>query len=251
VSLRRWLLLLAVLVLLPGVAARAAEPEVTQLPLAVEGRSSSMLWMRPASPKALLVLGHGANMTMRSPFLASLSEALARQGIATLRFNFPYAEAGGSKPDPPPLLQATVRAAVSEGAKRRGGAPLLVGGQSLSTLLLIGVLSQPLDPVVGAVMLSFPLHQPGRPSARNARGLDAVRVPMLFVQGTRDPLADLPLMQGVVERLGARARLQVVQGADHQFELPEPGARRPEQVTEQVAGAIAAFAATFAASSGG
>jgi predicted alpha/beta-hydrolase family hydrolase len=190
-------------------------------------------------------------MNMRSPFLQSLSEALARQGIATLRFNFPYAEAGRTQPDPPAVLQATVRAAVKEGAKRRGGAPLLVGGQSLSTLLLVHVLSQELDPVVGAVMLAFPLHQPGRPSARNAKGLDGVRVPLLFVQGTRDPLADLALMEGVVARLGARARLQTVQGANHQFELPEQSGRGTEQVADQVAGAIAAFAATLTTSSGG
>lgn len=249
--MRRSLLLLLTLCLLPCVAARAAEPEVTQLTLSANGRSSSALLMRPANARALLVLGHGANENMQSPFLASLSQALARQGIATLRFNFPYAEAAASQPDPPRVLHATVRAAVGEAGKRRGGLPVLLGGRSLSTLVLVTLLARELEPVAGAVMLGFPLHQPSRPSARNARGLDAVPVPMLFVQGTRDVLADLSLMRGLVEKLGARARLHVVEGADHQFRLPPESRRAPEQVSEEVAGAIASFAATLAAASGG
>jgi hypothetical protein len=239
------------LCVLPCAAARAAEPEVAELTLFASGRPSSALWMRPANARALLVLGHGANMHMRSPFMASLSEALARQGVATLRFNFPYADAGASQPDPPPVLQATLRAAVSEGAKRRGRLPLLLGGKSLSSLTVAHVLKNGLEPVAGAVMLGFPLHQPSRPSARNAAGLDRIPVPMLFVQGTRDPLADLPLMRGLVEKLGARARLHVIEDADHQFQLPLDSRRTPEQVSEEIAGAIAAFAATLAAPSGG
>lgn len=251
VSTGLWLRALLMLCLLPCAAVRAAEPELTQLTLSVSGRSTSALLMRPAKARALLVLGHGANENMRSPFMASLSEALARQRIATLRFNFPYAEAGASQPDAPLVLQATVRAALGEGAKRRDGVPLLLGGKSLSTLVLVHLPRRDLDPVAGAVLLAFPLHQPGRPSARTAGRLDAVRVPMLFVQGTRDALADLALMRGLVEKLGPRARLHVVQDADHQFQLPPGSTRRPEQVSEQIAGAIAGFAATLAAASGG
>jgi predicted alpha/beta-hydrolase family hydrolase len=251
VRTRRSLPWLLTICLLPHAAARAAEPEVTPLTLSANGRQSSALLMRPADARALLVLGHGANMSMRSPFMASLSEALARQGVATLRFNFPYAEAGASQPDPPPVLQGTVRAAVGEGAKRRGGLPLLLGGKSLGSLVVTHVLKEGLEPVAGAVMLGFPLHQPSRPSARNATGLDQIPVPVLFVQGTRDPLADLPLMRALVEKLGAGARLYVVQGADHQFQLPPDSRRTPEQVNEEIAGAIAAFAATLAPSSGG
>jgi predicted alpha/beta-hydrolase family hydrolase len=239
------------LCLLPCAVARAAEPEPTELALPVDGRATSALLLRPADARALLVLGHGANENMRSPFMASLSASLARQGIATLRFNFPYADAGATKPDPPLVLRATVRAAVSEGARRRGEVPLLLGGKSLSTLVLVHLLSRELEPVDGAVMLAFPLHQAGRPSARNAGGLERIPVPMLFVQGTRDPLADLPLMEGLVEKLGPRARLHLVRDADHQFQLPPESTRPPEQVSEQIAGAIAAFAATLAAASGG
>jgi hypothetical protein len=232
-------------------AAQAAEPEVVPLTLAANGRTSSALWMHPAQARALLVQGHGAQDNLESPFLAKLSEALAKRGVATLRFNFPYAEAGASQPDPPPILQATLRAAVAEGAKRRGEIPLLLGGKSLSTLVVSRVLAGGLEPVSGAVMLSFPLHQPSRPSARNAGRLERVPVPMLFVQGTHDPLADIALMRGLVEQLGARARLHEVEGADHQFRLPATSARRPEDVADEIAGAIAAFAATLAPTSGG
>jgi predicted alpha/beta-hydrolase family hydrolase len=248
-SPRRSSFVLPIACLLVSAAARAADPEVTTL--TVDGRTTSALLMRPANARALLVLGHGANMNMRSPFLASLSESLARHGVATLRFNFPYAEAGASQPDPPAVLQATVRAAVAEGAKRRGSLPLLLGGKSLSSLVLVRALQSGLEPVAGAVLLGFPLHQPSRPSARNARGLERVPVPLLFVQGTRDALADLSLMRALVEKLGTRARLHVIEGADHQFQLPPESPRTPEQVSEEIAGAIAAFAATLAAASGG
>jgi predicted alpha/beta-hydrolase family hydrolase len=248
VKARRSLVGLPLLCLLPCAALAAAEPELTPLTLSVEGRRTSALLMQPADARALLVLGHGAKMSMQSPLLVSLAEALARRKIATLRFNFPYAAAGQAEPDPPPVLQATVRAALAEGAKRRGALPLLLGGQSLSTLVVARVLAGGLEPVAGAVLLSFPLHQAGRPSARNASLLERTRVPLLFVQGTQDPLADAALMKGLVEKLGARARLHEVQGADHQLVVGE----RPEkQVAEEIAGAIAAFAATLGASGGG
>ena len=248
VKARHSLVRLLLCCLLPCAASAAAEPELTPLTLSVEGRSTSALLMQPASARALLVLGHGAKMNMQSPLLVSLAEALARRKIATLRFNFPYAESGQAQPDPPPVLQATVRAAVAEGAKRRGALPLLLGGQSLSTLVVARALAGGLEPVAGAVLLSFPLHQPGRPSARNAGTLDRTRVPLLFVQGTQDPLADPALMKGLVEKLGSRARLHEVQDADHQLVV----SGRPEkQVTDEIAGVIEAFAATLGASGGG
>lgn len=223
-------------------AAGAAEPGASELPLSVGGRSTAALWLRPEDARALLVLGHGAQTNMRSPFLTSLAEALARRGVATLRFDFPYAHAGASQPDPPGVLQATVRAALAEAEKRRGTLPLLVGGTSLSTLVVVTVLGRDPPPVAGAVLLAFPLHAPGRPSARNARGLDATRVPLLFVQGTSDPLADLGLMRALVERLGPRARLHQVEGTDHRFE--RGGELEPARI-DGIAEAIARFAATL------
>jgi hypothetical protein len=148
------------------------------------------------------------------------------------------------------VLTATVRAAAAEGTRLRDGLPLLLGGKSLSTLVLVNVLGRAPPSVAGAVMLSFPLHAPGRPSARNAAGLDAVAVPLLFVQGTRDPLADLSLMRGLVEKLPL-AQLHVVHGADHQFEPPPESGRVRRQALDEIAGAIADFAATLAASAGG
>ena len=229
-----------------------AEPfEPTRLELSVAGRETSALLLQPADAPALLVLAHGAQMNMRSPLLASLADSLARQGIATLRFNFPYAEAGRSEPDPPAILMATVTAALAQAEKRRGESRLLVGGQSLSTLVLVNVLASPPASVAGAVMLSFPLHAPGRPSARNARGLESVKVPLLFVSGTRDPLADLALIKGLVEKLGPRARLYQVEDADHRFLLPPESGRKREQALDGIAAAIAEFAATLGPAAGG
>ena len=240
------------LCLLLGPSARAAEPASTPLTFSAAGRACSALLTRPEGARAFFVLGHGANMDMRTPFMAALAEALARQNVATLRFNFPYADAGRSEPDPPGVLVATVRAAVAEGARRRGALPLVVGGKSLSTLVLVKVLADDPPAVAGAVMLGYPLHAPGRPSVRNAVGLDAIGVPLLFVQGTRDPLAALSLLRPVVQRLGPHARLHVVEGGDHQFELEADSYRvgRPP-VIEEIAGAIAGFAATLPPAQGG
>src|SRR5262245_37213931 len=190
-------------------------------------------------------------MNMRSPLLASLADSLARDGVATLRFNFPYAEAGRSEPDRPAVLMATVTAALAQAEKRRGKATLLLGGQSLSTLVLVNVLADAPASVAGAVMLSFPLHAPGRPSARNARGLESVKVPLLFVSGTRDPLADRTLLQALVEKLGPRARLHLVDEADHQFLLPPESGRKRKQAVDEIAAAIALFAATLGPAAGG
>jgi hypothetical protein len=231
-------------------SAHAAPPQVEELALRLEGQTISALWMRPAEARALLVLAHGATMNMRDPFMESLSLALAQHGIATLRFNFPYAEAGRSQPDGPPLMQEALRAAVAEGARRRGSLPLLVGGKSLGALAAVRGAVRGLPPAQGLVILGFPLHMAGRPSALNARALEAVPLPMLFLQGSRDPLADLPLMRGVVEKIGPRASLYVVEGADHQYARSE-GEAAPPAVIEGLAGAIAKFAATLGATAGG
>jgi len=238
-------------VVLLSSAAGAAEPEVKKLGLSLQGQTCSALLTRPAPSSALLVLAHGAQMNMNSPFMDSISAALARRGIATLRFNFPYAEVGRSQPDAQPVLIAAVQAAVAEGARQRGTLPLLVGGKSLAGLIVVAAASQGLEPAQGLVVLGFPLHQAGRPSALNARGLDRVPLPMLFLQGTRDPLADLSLMRGLVEQLGERASLHEVEGADHQYELPPESSRSKDEVMDELAGAIAAFAATLGPSRGG
>lgn len=245
----RLVLLLACLLASP---ARSAEPELTELSIAVRGQPCSALLLRPADARVLLVLAHGQIMHVRHPFMEGISTALARRGVATLRFNFPYAQAKRAQPDAPPLLIEALRAAVQEGERRRGTLPLLVGGKSIGALATAQAASDGALPgAQGIVILSYPLHAPGRPSAVNARALEGVTKPILFVQGTLDPLADPKLIAALVERIGANATLYLVQGADHAFTLPQGSLRSPEEVYEEMADAIAAFAATLAPSQGG
>lgn len=245
---KAWLLLGCALL---GRSAVAGEPVVTKLALPVEGQSCSALLMRPADAKALLVLAHGAQLNLASPFMVSISDALARRGIATLRFNFPYAEAGRATLDPMPVLIAAVRAALAEGARQRGTLPLLVGGKSVGGLVVAAAAAGGLDPAQGLVILGFPLHRPGHPSGVNAQLLEQVKLPMLFLEGTRDPLAELSLMRALVEKLGPRATLHVVYGADHQYELPPGSSRSAADVNDELADAIAAFVAKLGRSRGG
>lgn len=245
----RLVLLLACLLANP---ARSAEPELTELSLVVRGQPCSALLLRPADARWLLVLAHGQIMHVRHPFMEGMSAALAGRGVATLRFNFPYAEAKRAQPDPAPLLIEALRAAVQEGERRRGTLPLFVGGKSIGALATAQAASDgELAGAQGLVMLSYPLHAPGRPSALNARVVESVKRPILFVQGTHDELADAKLIAALVERIGAKATLHLVQGADHAFTLPEGSLRSPEDVFGEMADAIAAFAATLAPSPGG
>jgi predicted alpha/beta-hydrolase family hydrolase len=248
VSARLSLWSLPVLCLALATPCRAADPaEPTPIAFTVEGLSSAALMEGPADARALVVLGHGAGLNMRSPLLASLSTELAKRDIATLRFNFPFAEAGRTKPDPMPVMTGTVRSAVRLGAERREGVPLLLAGQSLGGLIIVRAFESEPPAVSGVVMIGFPLHQAGRPSGRNAKGLSDIPVPLLFVQGSRDPLAEIRQMRALVEQLGPRARLRVVQGADHRFD-PRPGRGQDAQaLIDQVAGAIADFAAALPA----
>jgi len=232
--------------------ARSAEPELTALSIPVRGKPCSALLLRPADARALLVLAHGQVMNIHHPFMEAISAALARRGVATLRFNFPYAEAKRPQPDAMPLLVESLRAAAQEGERRRGPLPLLVGGKSVGALIAAQAASDGLLPGArGLVILGYPLHAPGRPSAVNAQSLDGVKQPILFVQGTRDSLADLKLITALVEGIGKNARLHEVRQADHSFALPEGSGRSQEEVYDEVADAVAAFAATLAPSQGG
>ena len=231
---------------------QAAEPELTQLSISVRGKPCSALLLRPADARALLVLAHGQIMNIHHPFMESISMALAHHGIATLRFNFPYAEAGREQLDGEKLMIEAIAAATHEAERRRGALPLLVGGKSVGGMMAAQALRDASLPnVEGLVLLSYPLHAPGRPSGANARRLEGVKQPILFLQGTNDSLADLTLIQALVEKLGPKAKLEVVQDADHSFALPEGSRRSQEDVYEQLAGAIADFAATLAPTRGG
>jgi predicted alpha/beta-hydrolase family hydrolase len=211
-------LLLACLLARPVLA---AEPELTQLSIPVRGKPCSALLLRPADARALLVLAHGQIMNIQHPFMESISAALARHGIASLRFNFPYAEAKQDRPDGRLLLIEAITAATREGERRRGSLPLLLGGKSLGGAMAAEALRDTALPgVKGLVLLSYPLHAPGRPSGVNARRVEGLKQPVLFLQGSDDPLADLTLMEALVEKLGPKAKLAVVRDADHPSRWP-------------------------------
>jgi predicted alpha/beta-hydrolase family hydrolase len=217
------------------------------LTLAVGDREVSALLSSPAQARALLVLGHGAGAGMRHRFLEDLAEALAAAGVATLRYQFPYAEAGGRRPDPRPLLLATVRAAVAAGAAHARGLPLLAGGKSMGgRMTSLAAAEAPLGAVRGLVFVGFPLHPAGRPGTERAAHLAAVALPMLFLQGTRDRLAELPLLEPIVRALGPRAELEIVAEGDHSFAVPRRTKRSQAEILAGLAEAVARFASRLA-----
>ena len=204
--------------------------------------SVSALLQEPARAEAGLVLAHGAGAGMHHSFLAELATALASRGIATLRFQFPYMEQGSKRPDSPAVAQQAVRAAVAEARRRLPGMPLFAGGKSFGGRMTSQAQAQAaLEGVQGIVFAGFPLHPAGQPSTKRAEHLERVDIPMLFLQGTRDTLASLELIKGVVERLGPRATLHVVDGADHSFHVLARSGRRDADVMQELADRAAAW----------
>ena len=205
-----------------------------------DGVEVSSLLLKPARASALYVLAHGAGAGMRYPFMESIARHLAARGIGTLRYQFPYSEQGGRRPDPEPVLLATVRAAVAAGQTAAGGLPLLAGGKSMGGRMTSrAAAAAPLPGVRGIVFLGFPLHPAGQPGVSRADHLARVDLPMLFLQGTRDTLADLTLLRPVLERLGERVTLRVIEHADHSFHVLKRSGRSDEQVLEELARSIA------------
>lgn len=199
----------------------------------------STLLLRPAGCAALFVLAHGAGAGMRHSFMEAIAQRLAGCGIGTLRYQFPYIEARTRRPDPEPILLATVRAAVEAGRAASKGVPLLAGGKSLGGRMTSrAAAAEPLEGVAGLVFLGFPLHPAGQPGVKRADHLAEVTLPMLFLQGTRDTLADLELLRPVLDRLGKRATLHVVEGADHMFHVLKRNGRTDEQVLDELASAV-------------
>ena len=200
----------------------------------------SGLLVRPPDAWALYVLAHGAGAGMRHRFMEEVATALAGQGIATLRYQFPYVEAGGRRPDPPAVLEATVRAAVSTAQEAAAGLRLIAGGKSMGGRMTSNAMARaPLEGVSGLVFLGFPLHPAKQPAVTRAEHLDALASPMLFLQGTRDDLADLGLITSVCGRLGQRATLHVVEGADHSFAVLKRSGRTGKEVMEELVASIA------------
>jgi len=203
----------------------------------------SALLQRPRQAELLYVLGHGAGAGMRHPFLVGVADALGAVGVATFRYQFPYMEEGRRSPDPPHVAEATVRSAVMAAVRAAPELPLIAGGKSFGGRMTSSAAAKrPLPGVRGLAFLGFPLHPPNRPADTRAAHLSDVQLPMLFLQGTRDDLADLALMRGVCERLGARATLHVVDEADHSFHVPKRSGRSAEDVVLALAQTLAAWA---------
>lgn len=211
--------------------------------IALSDGAVSGLLLRPRAARLLYVMAHGAGAGMRHPFMESVADALARRDIATLRYQFPYMEAGRRAPDRAPTLEATVRAAVAAAHTLAPGLPLLAGGKSMGGRMTSRVQSaEPLPDVCALAFLGFPLHRAGRPDDERAAHLAGITVPMLFLQGTRDALADPDLMRGVCAELGARATLHEVEGADHAFHVLRRSGRSERDVLEELADALAEWA---------
>jgi hypothetical protein len=207
-----------------------------------EGEVSALL-CRTAKARRLLVLAHGAGAGMSHPFMEKLAGELADRDVATLRYQFPYIEERRRVPDPPGVLMETVVAAVRRAAEAAPGLPLFAGGKSMGGRMTSQAAAHPpLDGVRGLVFFGFPLHPPGRPGTKRADHLAKVTIPMLFLQGTRDALADLTLLRPVCAKLGSRATLHVVETADHSFHVLKSSGRTDEQVLRELAETAASWA---------
>jgi hypothetical protein len=207
----------------------------------------SAVFERPQSARWLLVLAHGAGAGMRHRFLETLTRELAAVSVATLRYQFPYMEQRRRVPDAPAVLTATVRAAVRAATEAAPDLPLLAGGKSMGGRMTSSAAAQePLAGVRGLVFFGFPLHPPGRPGTKRAEHLAQVRVPMLFIQGTRDPLADLTLLRPICESLGALARLHIIETADHSFHVLKRSNKNDAQIMRELAEDVAAWAEKLA-----
>ena len=195
----------------------------------------SGLWQAPPDASACLVLAHGAGAGMAHRAMAATADGLEALGVATLRYQFPYMEKGGKRPDPPAIAHATVRAAVAEAGRRGPALRLFAGGRSFGGRMTSQAQAKaPLDGVRGLVFFAFPLHPAGKPSVERAAHLADVTIPMLFLQGTNDALADLDLLRATVGQLGARASLHPVAEADHSFHVPARSGRKDPEVLSAI-----------------
>ena len=207
-----------------------------------ESGEVSALLLRPDSAQWLLVLGHGAGAGMQHPFMEAISSELARQGIATFRYNFLYMEQGNRRPDPTPVLLATVRKAVAVAGEAASDLPLLAGGKSMGgRMTSMAAAEDCLPRVRGLVFFGFPLHPAGQPGTTRGDHLVRVKVPMLFLQGTRDKLADLDLLRPICARLGSLAELHVVETADHSFHVLKSSGRDDSRVIEELGQAVSSW----------
>jgi predicted alpha/beta-hydrolase family hydrolase len=218
-----------------------------QLQFAVEGREASCevsaLLLRPPNARQLLVLAHGAGAGMHHPFLEQLADELAAVNIATLRYQFPYMQEQRRVPNAPVVLTATVVAAIRAATQVAADLPLLAGGKSMGGRMTSQAAAEGvLQTVKGLVFFGFPLHPPNRPGTKRAEHLAKVRMPMLFLQGTRDTFADLKLLRPVCAELGPRATLHIIETADHSFHVLKSSGRNDAEVLRALAETTATWA---------
>jgi len=220
-------------------AVNAPEPLSLELP---DGTKVSALLQAPQDAAALYVFAHGAGAGMQHAGMATLADALAGVRVATLRYQFPYMERGSKRVDAPPVAHAAVRAAVAEARRRLPRLPLFAGGRSFGGRMTSQAQAlAPLEGVRGLAFVGFPLHPAGKPGVERARHLADVSIPMLFLQGTRDALAELPLLKSVVEPLAPRAALHLVDDADHSFHVRASSGRKDAQVVLEMARILSAW----------
>jgi uncharacterized protein len=207
----------------------------------------SGLLIRPPDMRACFVFAHGAGAGMTHPFMETFAIGLGERGIASLRYQFPYMEKGSKRPDPPAIAQATVRAAVAEAARHCRGFPLIAGGKSFGGRMTSQAQAiAPLPGVDGLTFLGFPLHPAGKPSSDRAAHLADIRIPMLFLQGTRDSLADVKLLEAAVAPLGSLASLHWVEGADHSFHVLARSGRNDLEVMDEILSRFTTWIASIA-----
>ena len=224
--------------------------DATTEPLSIDVPGSgavSALLTAPAGAHAGCVLAHGAGAGMHHAFMAAVAGGLGRRGVAVLRYQFPSMERASRRPDPPRIAHAAVRAAVGEAKRRLGALPLFAGGKSFGGRMTSQAQAEsPLAGVVGLVFLGFPLHPAGRPGDERGEHLARVECPMLFVQGSRDELADVGLVTALVDRLGPRATLAMFDDADHGFHVRARSGSNDVEVLEHLVDSVVAWMARVA-----
>ncbi len=203
----------------------------------------SGLWDRPDAATAGLVLAHGAGAGMAHPFMEAVARGLGERGLATLRFQFPFMESGSRRPDSPVVARAAARAAVEAAGRLAPDLPLFAGGKSFGGRMTSQAQAEEALGVYGLVFVGFPLHPAKKPSIARAAHLNDLRVPMLFLQGTRDALAEAGPIADVVDRIGANATLVIIDGADHSFHVPKRSGRTDEEAMASMLDATAAWIA--------
>jgi uncharacterized protein len=226
---------------------KATGPQKLSIEVGKMGSVSALL-NRPAQAHACFVFAHGAGAGMTHPFMEAVATGLCERGVASLRYQFPYMEKASKRPDPPGIAQGTVRAAVAEAGRCCPGLALIAGGKSFGGRMTSQAqAAAALKGVRGLAFLSFPLHPAGKPSGDRAKHLAEVHVPMLFLQGTRDSLAEVALLKPMVQSLGPSATLHLVDGADHSFHVLARSGRNDRDALREVLDAFAGWVGAIVA----